>query len=186
MLNHKFTKREQILLLILAVLLIGILYYKVAWNYFSNELEKYSPETLQTEVDSERIKLDKMRKMSAAIEESKDQAYKVMPEYNAQAREIRILQRILSDCKDVSVSWNRPSLENDVARRNASISFSTSGYKQFRKKIKDIDECELKCLIRGISYNGEGNGAAGSVEVIFFENTRGIDDLSGIEIPEQK
>lgn len=189
MLNHKFTLRESILLILCAIVGLGIFYYEVAYKGFQDSLNRYNVENLENDVMIYQAKLAKMKQMETYVEEHKNDYYGEIALYNNLANEISELGRIFAGVNDLSISWSDPTLTDVTVRRIANISFTTTGYETVRSLINSLNNSTYRCLISDLAINADTNevlNAEGDIKVTirvtFFETVDENTNLDGLTI----
>ena len=189
MLNRAFTKREKILMIVVAVILLGLAYYKFLIVDVNKVVEKYDVAEVQEEYDVEVAKASSIKKMEAEMETGKESG-SFVPSYNNTKSLIRELNRIIGGASTYNISFDDPVKEDNTVRRNASISFTSSGIASARQTVKAIHNCKYKCLIRELSMtSGSDSGViSGSVSVnmsvTFFETMYGANSEAGFATDE--
>ena len=82
MLNHKFTLRETVLVLLCAIVGIGIFYYEFAWKTFKDAETTYDTTQLETGLLLAQTQSATMKNMEAYIEEHKNDEVGEIERYN--------------------------------------------------------------------------------------------------------
>ncbi len=190
MLNHEFTLREKLLLLLCAVIGLGIFYYEIAYKDFRNSLNMYNMENLQNEIIISQAQLARKQTMERYLQEHKDDVRGELAEYNNQAAEINELGWILFPAEDISISWSDPTLTDKTVRRNANVSFAvSSGYDSVINIIEGIDNCRYRCIISNIGITSEHNTVLEdssrirvNLTVTFFETVNENTSLQGLTV----
>ncbi len=183
MMNHEFTNREKLLLLVFTIMLLGTFYYKVAYIDFKHQMELYDVDSIQEEMDLEQAKAMHLAKMKTAIAQNKDQYKGEILKYNNQANEINAINLALNtSAKNVSISWNEPELEGSIVRRNANISFTTNNYENFKRILKNLSEGPYRCIVSTVSMDASDEDVHASMQVTYYETVEGVKDLSGLRI----
>ena len=86
--NREFTKREKVLLLIFAVLLIAVGYYKLLLEPINSQIESYRSLTQeeQMQMDTAQLQAARMKQMEAEIAQAKTAGLeRTIPEYDNSA-----------------------------------------------------------------------------------------------------
>lgn len=191
MLNRAFTKREKILMIVVAVILLGLAYYKFLIVDVNNVLEKYDVTAAQEEYDIAEAKATSIKNMEAEMVTGKESG-RFVPSYNNTKQLIKELNNIIGGTSTYNISFEDPVKEGNVVRRNASISFSTTGFDSARQTIKAVHDCKYRCLIRELSLTSGSNSTgvtSGSVSVnmsvTFFETMYGANSDAGFATGEE-
>lgn len=187
MLKHKFTLRELILLIIATVLALGIFYYEVILKGYTNAKSTYDTTTLEDQTSVLVLRAQKLKTMENYIEKHQDDKYGTVSVYNNLSNEVEALANVLKDADNVSINWSEPTLTDNIVRRNASVSFTTSSYSSAETIIKNINELQYKCIITSTAISDSDTSSLASstkitaeLELTFFETTDGAKTTSGL------
>ena len=185
--NREFTTREKILLLVLALIIIGAIYYLMVYEPVSEELKqakvaKYSLEEELMEADVKAAKIWNMQnEMKAAEEEGRKLSY--MPSYNASKPEIAFLHEVLSaKTYDYMVSFTQVTRKGNQIRRNFSLSFTAKDYEAAESIITELENCDIRCLVGDISISSseqtvfDGNVNVSCVGTFYETMYEGVTD----------
>ncbi len=193
MLNHKFTLRETILLLVAAFLALGIFYYQVVVKNYNEAKELYNTSGIAEELTILQAKVAKKQSMEDYLSKHSNDSYGEIAVYNNLSNEISALANIFDGKVDnVSISWSEPTLDGTIVRRNASISFKTNNYALTKNLVSNINSLKYRVIITNLSItsdNKENLSSSSSISVnmnlTFFETTVGATNTSGLTIVEQ-
>ena len=128
-LSRDFTRGEKALLLLLALVLVGMVYYFLVDRPVRNDLAsaKAEKEAIQTELTALQLQIAKLEQMQADF--------------------------ILDGTEDYTVTFSGVTRDGDQIRRNFSLRFTVSSYAAMERVIKQIYSSELRCLIDDINYS---------------------------------
>lgn len=193
MLNHKFTLRETVLLLVAAFLALGIFYYQVVVKNYNEAKELYNTSGIAEELTILQAKVAKKQSMEDYLSKHSNDSYGEIAVYNNLSNEISALANIFDGKVDnVSISWSEPTLDGTIVRRNASISFKTNNYALTKNLVSNINSLKYRVIITNLSItsdNKENLSSSSSISVnmnlTFFETTVGATNTSGLTIVEQ-
>lgn len=193
MLNHKFTLRETLLLLVAAFLALGIFYYQVVVKNYNEAKELYNTSGIAEELTILQAKVAKKQSMEDYLSKHSNDSYGEIAVYNNLSNEISALANIFDGKVDnVSISWSEPTLDGTIVRRNASISFKTNNYALTKNLVSNINSLKYRVIITNLSItsdNKENLSSSSSISVnmnlTFFETTVGATNTSGLTIVEQ-
>lgn len=193
MLNHKFTLRETLLLLVAAFLALGIFYYQVVVKNYNEAKELYNTSGIAEELTILQAKVAKKQSMEDYLSKHSNDSYGEIAVYNNLSNEISALANIFDGKVDnVSISWSEPTLDGTIVRRNASISFKTNNYALTKNLVSNINSLKYRVIITNLSItsdNKENLSSSSSISVnmnlTFFETTVGATNTSGLTIIEQ-
>ncbi|MDD6675595.1 type II secretion system protein M [Stecheria sp. CLA-KB-P133] len=188
MFSYKFSLREKILLLICLVIALGIFYYEVAFKGFQSAAKQYDTSELQTQLTVLQSQAAKQKQMQNYLDSNDTASVGTVAVYNNLANEVSALGNILNDkASQVSITWSEPTLTDNIVRRNASISFHTSGYDTAYSLVESIARCQYRCLIADVSMDdgddtdlSSSSDVAVSMNITFFETTDGASSTSGL------
>ena len=187
--NHKFTLRESLLLLLCVFVGLGILYYQVVYKGFERAIAQYDVAELETEVVVYQNQLARKKQMESYLNEHRGETLGEIAMYNNLANEISEVGRIFAGVDDLSISWGDPTLTDVTVRRNASISFSTTGYDKVTDLIRRLNRSAYRVLITDVSISAgkdevlNNNGEIKTtIRVTFFEKVDNTTNLDGLVI----
>ena len=174
--KRELTKREKILLLVLAVMVIGLGYFRLIFEPVNDQISQYRMDTEgeQCEILSNTIKLAQMRSMEKKIAEVKvDGTEKAIPTYDNSVVLMRELYRILDATQEYSLDFSSP-VEQDgyVVMRPVSMTFKTGTYQQARAIIDQLCDSGNINQISDLSIADERSDGAGvtvDALITFFE-----------------
>lgn len=150
--NRAFTTREKVLLVILAVLIIGIGYFKLLLEPINTSIENYRNMTAseQDEILVNTALLQKKKQMETELEElfaSGDPT--PIPVYDNSGNLLVELHRILDKSLDYSLNFSGVSTMDVeyLVRRPVSLTFQTPTYAQARAIIDELhDSDNVNCI----------------------------------------
>lgn len=150
--NRAFTTREKVLLVILAVLIIGIGYFKLLLEPINTSIENYRNMTAseQDEILVNTALLQKKKQMETELEElfaSGDPT--PIPVYDNSGNLLVELHRILDKSLDYSLNFSGVSTMDVeyLVRRPVSLTFQTPTYAQARAIINELhDSDNVNCI----------------------------------------
>lgn len=150
--NRAFTTREKALLVILAVLIIGIGYFKLLLEPINTSIDNYQNMTAseQDEILVNTALLQKKKQMETELEElfaSGDPT--PIPVYDNSGNLLVELHRILDKSLDYSLNFSGVSTMDVeyLVRRPVSLTFQASTYAQARAIIDELhDSDNVNCI----------------------------------------
>ena len=150
--NRAFTTREKVLLVILAVLIIGIGYFKLLLEPINTSIENYRNMTAseQDEILANTALLQKKKQMETELEElfaSGDPT--PIPVYDKSGNLLVELHRILDKSLDYSLNFSgtSPMDVEYLVRRPVSLTFLAPTYAQARAIINELhDSDNVNCI----------------------------------------
>lgn len=192
MLNHKFTLRETILLLVAAFLALGIFYYQVVVKNYNEAKELYNSSGIAEQLLILQAKVAKKQNMEDYLSSHNADSYGEIAVYNNLSNEISALANIFDNKVDnVSISWSEPTLDGTIVRRNASVSFKTNDYTLTKNLISNISSLRYRVIISNLSVTTDNkenlntsNSISVSMNITFFETTVGAASTNGLTVVE--
>ena len=154
MLKKSFTKREEILLVILAVLATVSLYYYV----FYQPLETYRlelterMEIAETTITIEQARLVRLEQMRAQLEAAEESGKGApIPTFDNVQQVISHLNDVLYATKEYSLSFRPTVAEGDRVTRTVQMSFLCNSYAQAKQTVQQLKEGPYRCAITDLS-----------------------------------
>ncbi len=192
MLNHKFTLRETILLLVAAFLALGIFYYQVVVKNYNEAKQLYNSSGIAEELMILEAKVAKKENMEDYISKHSSDSYGEIAVYNNLSNEISALANIFDNKVDnVSISWSEPTLDGTIVRRNASVSFKTNDYTLTKTLISNINSLRYRVIISNLNVTSDNkdnlnisSSISVSMNLTFFETTVGASSTNGLTVVE--
>ena len=174
--KRAFTTREKVLIIIFAVIIIGICYFKLLLEPVNESISQYQTD-MQTEQDEILLNQAKLAKMNQ-MQDELDEIYaegdaKPLPSYDNSDAMLTELNSILSASNDYSLSFGTVSpLEQTqyIMNRPVTMHFYAKDYKTARgilDKLHDSDNInQLSDLT--ITFNDDSSVNV-SADISYFE-----------------
>ncbi len=179
--NRDLSKRELVLLAILAVLLLSLGYVKLIFEPINSRVERLKADSAieQTEIDAAALRLDTLQKMEAelAVLYAEGSA-KPIPKYDNSDKLMLELHAILSGALDYTLNFSKPvdAGYGYIMRRTVNLSFRTSDYWGARLIFNAISRSDNLCQISNVSIKKQPEEDEGAWEtslvITFFEIVR--------------
>lgn len=192
-LSRSFTTKEKLLLLLLCLILVGLAYYQFVDQPVRQALDAAhaEAESLTTELKTVEAKLQKMRRMRAEMEDiTAGGTASEMGSYNNSKAEIAMLNDVLRDTLEYSITFANVTRNGDQIRRNFTLQFTTDNYQTVERILSSLAESHYRCLVGDVrcSASKEGNVLTGNITInataTFFETMVGGTPDAGL--PESK
>ncbi len=175
--NRELTTREKTLLLVLAVMVIALGYWKLVLEPINEQVTSYNDMAAQeqAEIDSSIVQLAQMRKMEKAIEAQKEAGeVRAIPSYDNSGILMRELYQILANTNEYTVDFSAAtSREGYIVLRPVSLSFQTGTYEQARTIIDALGSSDNLNQISDVSIrSGQGSSRSAvqtSLTITYFE-----------------
>lgn len=193
MMSRKFTTREKVLLLVCAVLLLGILYYRVVWVETANIIAANDVTLLEDEMLLEQMRATSKKQMVDEMAGGTMEPTGEVAVYNNLQNEINELNSILASADTYNIGFFDATLDGTTVRRDVNITFHTGDYGSMKSTLQKLHDCQYRCLIQdmtvsttaraegGIQRNGDINV---SLKVTFYETTNNAETTIGLPEPE--
>ena len=163
MLNREFTKREKILILILALLLLFSGYFKLVLQ--PAQERTYAAQNACADIENNMTieaaraqRLSQMRDAIASYENEKGGGGPVVPAYDNIDNVMIQLDAILSQSSDYSLTFDDLVYGDDYVTRPVEMSFSCGSYDTAKKIISDLDGCIYRCSLDDITVSTGSGG----------------------------
>jgi hypothetical protein len=153
-LSRDFTLKEKILMVFLAVVLLGMLYYQfidqpVRTALASAEAEKAS---IQMELDAVNLQIETLSRMSSELETLRDgEGVSAMASYNNAKAELALLNDALSITNNYSISFADVTRDGDQIRRSFALQFTAPNYATMEQVLSQLAASPYRCLIGDLS-----------------------------------
>ena len=149
-LSRSFTLKEKILLLLLSLILVALAYYQFVDQPVRSALAQAHAEadSLSMELTAVTAKLTTMRNMRAELDDvTAGGKASEMGSYNNSKAEIAMLNDVLSEALQYSITFANVTRSEDQIRRNFSLQLTASSYESMEHIINSINESHYRCLI---------------------------------------
>lgn len=189
MMSRKFTTREKVLLIICAVLLLAIFYYRFVYLETTETVETFNTSKLETDLLVAQTKAMREPAMKSEIEANSTKRLGVIAPYNNLQSEIAELNMILSNADTYSLDFSDPTLEGETVRRNIRISFHVGSYHAMKDILEKLRSSQYRCLLGDVFVSTASTESTGitrstdlnvNVNVTFFETTVNATSLAGL------
>lgn len=152
MLSYTFSKREKVLLLILALILLGLLWFMLVWQGASNEKMRIDADIAETEAQIliAQNKVSKLATMQEAIDAQKKAGAKPasLPEYDNTTALMAQLNTILSTTKDYRLAFDDLDFSSEgVVSRGVTITFGCESIEAGRAVMTQLESGPFACTI---------------------------------------
>lgn len=188
-LSRAFSRREKIMVLILAVIAVIAFYYfavvqTVASTTAANDAALAD---IEDQIAVQNVISEKYAKMEAELEGlgSLDQLPEVAS-YDNLSNELQELNGVLAAATSYDLSFTAPEVEGETIRRVVNVSFTTPNYGSALSIVEALQNGKYRCEIRDISLtskilaNGSIDSVTGTLKVTYYETTVGANNLNGL------
>ncbi len=192
-LSRKFSTREKVLLLVLALIIIAALYYMFLYQPLTTRLtnSKSNAEALEQQLAALDKKVEQIKRMQKSVEEYANNGHivSIMPSYNAGKQELVFLNSTLAASEDYYVGFTNITRNGNQIRREFSLKFTVDRYSDAENIINILEHSDLRCLIsdftvRPVEQDGrvESDKVEANCVATFYETMFG--GVADAELPE--
>ncbi len=188
-LKRSFTKREKIMFLVLAIIvIIAAYYFLVAKNVSDIKTANDARyQELQVQIEAQQKISANLAKMKKELEGSNGvQSLSYVASYDNVKNELDELNSILSGTSNYNVTFDQPVLSGQTVRRNVKLTFSTGDYDSAIALVEKLQNGRYRCEIADMSLtgkmlaSGKAESVSGTLNLVFYETTKGSTNLSGL------
>ena len=175
-LTKEFTKREKVLIFALIIAILALCYYRFVHIPISEaiaeaEAEQYRLQDEEVILKAQAAEAQKMKEEFDALDIDN---ISMMPSYNASKQELELLDTILADTKDYSVTFKKVTRSSDQIRRNFSLSFSAGSEEEAKQIIDNLLNNGFRVLVDDLVLKTSTNrygvtSCSCSLSATFFE-----------------
>lgn len=154
--SRDFTRTEKILLLLLAVILVGLVYYRFVYVLVNDSVNSSNSEAqaLQTEISAAEGRLTHLQSLQSEMDTMEEEGtMSYMPSYNNSKAEIAFLNDVLASTEKYSISFADVTRSGDQIRRSFTLQYETTSYKTAQKILESLCESRDRCLVGDIRCN---------------------------------
>ncbi len=173
--KRAFTTREKILLLILALLIIGIGYFKLILEPINDSITEYQAKTAaeQDEMIGNTALISRMNAMRAELDEiyASDDA-RPLPTFSNSDQLLVELNQILLPCNEYTLNFASTSVldGNYIVCRPLNLTFTAENYPLARSILDDLHESDDINQISDLSLRFREDGTVEvTLTISFFE-----------------
>ncbi len=187
-LSRDFTKREQVLLIILGLLLVLVVYYYLVDMPLRSETQRLESERvgLEADVAVAEAKVAEYQRMEEQLAKLGDSAT-YMESYNNRTNEINFLNDLLSSTSAYSISFSPVTVEGNQVRREFQLAYTCGSYSQAMDILGKLTYGHYRCLISDVgcapvqNSNSALTGAVNvTVSATFYETLVGKNTDAGL------
>ena len=185
-LSRAFTLKEKILLFLLSLILVGLAYYQFVDQPVRSALANARAEadSLSMELTAVESKLATMRRMRSELDDvTAGGKASEMGSYNNSKAEIAMLNDVLSEALQYSITFANVTRSGDQIRRNFTLQLTTDNYETMEHIVSTISASHYRCLIGDLRCTAtrgrdvlEGNISVGGTATFFETMVGGTPD----------
>ena len=195
--NHVFTTREKVLMLILAVLCLGAFYNFMVVQGVNQTIDSNSIKTqeLQSEIEIQQAIATNRENMEAVLESMGGaENLPVVETYDNFNAEFDELEGLLDrKSQSYTLTFGSPTVvgSSSLVRREATVTYVTSTYGKALNIARKIVNGSYRCLVTDLAFSqntsrDSSDTVTSTLEVTYFETTEGAADTSGIEYVDEQ
>lgn len=188
-LRRSFSTREKGLILVLVIVLLVACYYflvvrNVADTLAANEAQM---EVVQQELDQQNAVATVRNQMQSELDALGEQ--RDLPEvavYDNLRNTLNELDALLSSATVYDLDFGQPERDGDLVRREVAISFTVPDYQAAFDVVRALENGSYRCQITDFALTGKMladgsvSGVSATLDVTYFETTRGATNLNGL------
>ena len=175
--KRQFSRRETVLLVIFAIMLLGCLYYVLVDQPVREDMADAAERRTAAESDLviEAARLMQMRQMQAALEKLDLDSSAVVPDYDNVRSVVALFDKALLATMSYDMTFSPIQLNGQIVSRPVTVNFVCGGYDTAIRILRVLYDGPYRCEISSVKFTG-GSGAAltdGAVsvamEITFYE-----------------
>lgn len=176
--KRAFSTREKILLVILAVMLLMIGYFKLVLEPINNRIADVQSQmnAEQSLIDINNVRLLKLKQMEKELDKIKDSGEaQPLPEFDNKAQILQELSGLLSDSADYTLTFGTATTINDyVLCRPLKLSFTAESYDQASSILAALHKSSNINQISDISFVFNNDDRVNvTLSITYFELKKG-------------
>lgn len=154
---HSFTKREKIVLLVLAVALVIGVYFIFIFYPVKTRLEEIDIEKINAEDETtiSMAVLEKYRNMKDELEDilaMPEEELTYMPEYDNVETLTLYFNTVFAETAP-NLSFSNPQINGNVASRTISFNFTADSYQSAKNILTLLTGSGFRCLMQNVSIS---------------------------------
>ncbi len=188
MLSREFTKREKILLLILALILLAEVYYLLVHQKVERDLAEARARTeiATASYEIESVKAAKKQEMLEKIQEAtKDGSAQPLPDYDNGTNVVAYMNGVMESVEEYNLVFNNVDFRDYVAVRSINMSFSCQGYSAVKNIVTQLEDGPYYCEVTGLSISAANEILDMEDEMVSVQMTAVFYEYAGDRIEEE-
>lgn len=192
--GREFKESEKALLIVLAIILCGSIYYLAVDRPVRKGVNEADAQiqTLSAERDAALATMMEISAMEAEMSrlEAAGEEVSMMPSYNSSKTELEFLNNTLSGASDYYIGFSEVTRDGDQIRRGFSLQYRAKDYDAAEKILNDLESSPIRCVIGDLSVSPVEGGSVKEARIqvsaaaTFFETMVG--GTPDNELPEDK
>lgn len=188
--SRNFTRAEKILLVVLAVLLIALVYYRFVYVNINKSITSSNAEkqSIQTDLTVAQEKVALYQGMQDELDDvmGTDRASRI-ESYNNSKAETSFLSSILQSTKNYSIAFSDVTRNGDLIRRSFTLQYSCNNYREAENIMSRLSQSQYRCLMTDVDCTIDSKGMT-TIELVatFYETMVGGTPDSGLPKDEEE
>lgn len=163
--SRALSRREKVLVTILALLLVGLAYYLLVWQPIAEQLDAAALRQREIEscIELERLKnvrLEQMRRQLEEVRQDGTAPLAPMPAYDNAQNVMAELAAILSGATDYDLSFSPVVKDGALVRRSVGMNFGCACYDDAKRILEQLYACRYRCAIGDFTITVQPSGNA--------------------------
>ena len=184
--SRDFTRTEKLLIALLALILLGLMYYQfvhvpVSTTITNDETEK---QMLQTQIEAAQQRAAALRSLQNKLDQmAAEGKLSYMGSYNNAKTEVAFLNDLLADTLTYSIEFANVTRSGDQIRRSFKLRYQTVGFRTAREILERLNDAENRCVVGDVKCSIAGDGTATlEASATFFETMVGGTPDAGLPV----
>ena len=177
--DREFTTREKILMVILAVIILGAVYYLFVYAPSTSAIESANSQIsqVQSEVSIQEAISAQRDATKSQLEELKSSGHvsQKTPKYDNTSKTVAQINKALKKARTYSLSFQDPEQSEDgsAMRHVCSINYTASSYAAAKSIVEELMDGKYSCLVSDFSISmgsqTSDKEATATVNIIYYE-----------------
>lgn len=181
--SRNFTLMEKILIAALALILVGLVYYRFIDQDVRSSIAASEAEAqdLQTQIDGVQARLAYLQGLKNNMDELEASGnLSWMGSYNNSPEELVFLNAILGDALEYSISFSNVTRTGDQIRRSFTLQYRTADYESAQAIMRNLLHGKNRCVVGDVRCSIAADGSVTMNESATFYETMvgGIPDAA--------
>ncbi|MEG1167372.1 MAG: type II secretion system protein GspM [Gordonibacter sp.] len=190
LMSRAFTKREKIMLLVLAVVLVAASYYLFVVQNVANTKASNAAQLqeVQDQIAAQDTVAAMREKMQSELEKmGQVEKLPVIATYDNLRNELDQLNAALASTSSYDLKLTQPVLTGETVRRVVTLTFTTPSYDAATAVLEALQNGKYRCVITDFSMTGKmlADGTIESVSstlnVTYYETIAGSANTNGLQ-----
>lgn len=159
--TRDFSFKEKMMLLVLALILLGLVYYQFVDRNVRGTLTGYNAEAdqLQTEIDIAQAQLMHLTNVQSSLDAVEEAGkYGWMGSYNSSKEELAFLNSVLADTIQYSISFANVTRSGNQIRRSFSLQYEAQNYTAAQEILTNLLKGKYRCLVGDVNCTIAADG----------------------------